>query len=412
MFSRVTRTGNWSPPVFQRTEPGRRQAVRSAAAILSGCGREPSPEPIEQLVLERSSWRDLPGWNDDDPTAALAAFRRSCASLLRGDQSRLVGPDGRFGRRGDWAPVCRAADTVATNDPAIVRRFFADDFTVWQARDQKADDDLFTGYFEPELAGSRVRSSAFPVPLHKRPPDLVDVDLGTFRDTLKGERIAGRLDGGKLVPYEDRAAIEAGGLVSRTDPLIFLADPVDTFFLHIQGSGLVVLPDDSRTRVGYDGTNGHVYYAIGRWLIAAGEVPKDKMSLQAIREWLARNPDRRDEVMNKNPSYVFFRDVTGEGPIGAQGVALTAGRSLAIDRRHLPLGAPMWVDLAYPTELGADLRRLMVTQDTGGAIRGPVRGDVFWGAGKPAEALAGPMAAKGRYWLLLPKGLDPTAAAG
>ncbi len=403
-----------------RTEPGRWRAVRSAAAILSvaaalslaGCGREPPPEPVERLILEPASSRDLPGWNDDDPTDALAAFRRSCATLLRGDQSRLVGPDGRFGRRADWAPVCRAAETVAAGDAAGVRRFFADSFTVWRARDDQPDDDLFTGYFEPELAGSRARSEAFPVTLHKRPPDLVDVDLGAFRDAMKGERIAGRLAGGRLVPYEDRAAIEAGELATRTEPLIYLADPVDAFFLHIQGSGLVVLPDGTRTRVGYDGTNGHVYYAIGRYLIAEGEVPKDKMSLQAIREWLARNPGRRDEVMNKNPSYVFFREVTGDGPIGAQGVALTAGRSLAIDRRHLPLGAPVWVDLAYPTDHGAELRRLMVTQDTGGAIRGPVRGDVFWGAGKPAEALAGPMAAKGRYWLLLPNGIDPTAAPG
>ena len=420
MSGRAIRTGNLSPPVSPRTEPGRQPSLRSAAAALTlatalalvGCGREPPPEPVERLILEPASISDLPGWNADDPTPALSALRRSCAPLLRGDQSRPVGPDGRFGRRADWAPVCRAADTVPADDPSAVRRFFADSFSVWRARDDQPDDDLFTGYYEPELAGSRSRSPAFPVTLHKRPPDLVDVDLGAFRETLKGERIAGRLAGGRLVPYEERAAIEAGALATRADPLIYLADPVDAFFLHIQGSGLVVLPDGTRTRVGYDGTNGHVYYAIGRWLIAEGEVAKEKMSLQAIRDWLARNPGRRDEVINKNPSYVFFREITGDGPIGAQGVALTAGRSLAVDRRHLPLGAPIWVDIAYHTEFGDALRRLLVTQDTGGTIRGPVRGDVFWGAGEPAEALAGPMAAKGRYWLMLPKGVEPSAPSG
>ena len=403
--------------MFPRIEPLRLRPVRIAAALalgglllLAGCGREPAPEAEDKLILERASVGDLPGWEHDDPRAAFSAFRRSCATLLRGDQTRAVGPDGRFGTRADWAPTCRAAETVAAADPAAVRRFFADAFTVWRARDERPDDDIFTGYFEPELRGSLTRSAGYPVTLYKRPPDLVEVDLGAFRDNLKGERIAGRIAGGRLVPYDDRAAIEAGALAAKAEPLIYLSDPVDAFFLHIQGSGLVVLPDGTRTRVGYDGTNGHVYYAVGRWLIAEGEVPKEKMSLQAIREWLARNPERRDELMNRNRSYVFFRGLTGDGPVGAQGVELTAGRSLAIDRRHLPLGAPMWVDVAYPTDAGPELRRLMVTQDTGGAIRGPVRADVFWGAGAPAEALAGPMAAKGRYWLLLPNGVDPRKA--
>ena len=405
--------------MFPRTDPVRRWAlpVRAAAllllaagSILAGCAREPAPGAGDRLILERASVRDLPGWERDDPRPALVAFNRSCAAILRGDQARPVGPDARFGTRGDWAPACRAAAVVPAGDAAAVRGFFAGSFSVWRARDDKPDDDLFTGYFEPELAGSRTRSTAFPVTLYKRPPDLVDVDLGAFRESMKGERIAGRIENGRLVPYADRAAIEGGALAATAEPLIYVADPVDAFFLHIQGSGLVVLPDGSRARVGYDGTNGHVYYAIGRWLIAEGEVPKDRMSLQAIRDWLARHPERSQEAMNRNPSYVFFRQLTGDGPVGAQGVALTPGRSLAVDRRHLPLGAPLWIDVAYPTDAGAELRRLAVAQDTGGAIRGPVRADVFWGAGKPAEALAGPMAAKGRYWLLLPNGVDPNGS--
>lgn len=382
----------------------------ASAVLLASCGREPPPEAGDRLILERAGVEDLPGWQNDDPRPALAAFRRTCGPILRGDPARQLGPGGRFGTRADWSPVCRAASELDAGDPEAVRRFFAGAFTVWRARDEKPDDDLFTGYFEPELAGSRTPSADYPVTLYKRPPDLVDVDLGAFRESLKGERIAGRIENSRLVPYADRAAIEDGALTRKAEPLIYLADPVDAFFLHIQGSGLVVLPDGTRTRVGYDGTNGHTYYAIGRWLIAEGEVPKEKMSLQAIRDWLAAHPERRRELMDRNPSYVFFRSLTGDGPVGAAGVALTAGRSLAVDRRHLPLGAPMWVDVAYPTSAaGPELRRLMVAQDTGGAIRGPVRGDVFWGAGAPAEALAGPMAARGRYWLLLPKGLDPAA---
>lgn len=381
----------------------------STALALAGCAREPAEKAGDRLILEAATVAELPGWQDDDPAPALAAFNRSCAALLRGDQGRPVGPDGRFGTRADWAPACRAAAALPAGDRDAARRFFADAFTVWRARDDKPEDDLFTGYYEPELAGSLSASADYPVTLYGRPPDLIDVDLGSFRETLKGERIAGRIENGRLVPYADRAAIETGALDGRAEPLLYLSDPVDAFFLHIQGSGLVVLPDGTRTRVGYDGTNGHVYYAIGRWLIAEGEVPKEKMSLQAIRDWLHRHPDRRQEAMNHNPSYVFFRRLTGDGPVGAQGVALTPGRSLAVDRRHLPLGAPVWLDVDYATGNAPALRRLVIAQDTGGAIRGPVRADMFWGAGKPAEALAGPMAAKGRYWLLLPKGIDPSA---
>ena len=233
------------------------------------------------------------------------------------------------------------------------------------------------------------------------------MDLGNWRDTMRGERIAGRVVDGRLKPYDSRAEIDGGSLKGTTKPIVWLDSPVDAFFLHIQGSGLVKLPDGSLTRVGYDGHNGHIYHAVGRALIEWGEVKREDMSLQAIRSWMAQNPDRMRELMHKNPSYIFFRELTGDGPIGAQSVALTPGRSLAIDRRFLPLGAPMMVDVDYADESGAPLNRLVIAQDTGGAIRGAVRADMFWGAGAPAERLAGPMAAKGRYWILLPNGVDP-----
>lgn len=396
----ATRRGRPLPGLF---------SVLAIPLLLAACAKEPEPEAGNVLQLQPSSFADLPGWRDDGALAVLGAFQRSCRRIERGAATNGVGPGTRFGTRGDWRPACAAAAGVKQTAEAA-RGFFEAQFRVWRATDGNVDDDLFTGYFEPILNGTRVPSPDYPVPVHARPDDLVLVNLGDFRDGMKGERIAGRIRDGRLKPYDSRADIAAGSLDGAAKVVLWLDDPVEAFFLHIQGSGLVRLPDGSLTRVGYDGHNGHTYYAIGRYLVNSGEVPKEEMSLQAIRRWLADNPGRMAEVMNKNPSYIFFRELSGDGPIGAQGVPLTPGRSLAIDRRFLPLGAPVYVDIDYRDEAGRPLRRLMVAQDTGGAIRGPVRGDVFWGAGKPAEERAGPMAAKGRYWLLLPTGVDPNAA--
>ncbi|MDF1791980.1 MAG: MltA domain-containing protein [Thalassobaculaceae bacterium] len=358
------------------------------------------------MVLSEAGFADLPGWSDDDVAAALPAMRRSCSRMLRGDDARMIGPDSRFGTVAEWRPVCEALAVAVEGDTPAARAFFEKRFAVWTASDGASDDDLFTGYYEPELRGARQPDATYDVPIYPRPSDLVLVDLGDFRESMKGERIAGRLEGFRLKPYDSRADIEAGSLVGKVEPIMWLADPIDSFFLHIQGSGLIRLADGTRTRVGYDGHNGHIYFPIGRYLIGAGHVPKEEMSMQAIRAWLDANPDQMDAVMNRNPSYIFFRELKGDGPIGAQGVALTAGRSLAVDRTKHALGVPIWVDIDYGE---GGLRRLMVAQDTGGAIRGPVRGDFFWGSGDAAGEKAGAMAAKGRMWLLLPVGVDPNA---
>jgi membrane-bound lytic murein transglycosylase A len=222
------------------------------------------------------------------------------------------------------------------------------------------------------------------------------VDLGRFRPAWRGERIAGRVDKGNLVPYSSRAEIEQGALSGRGLELAWAADTIETFFLQIQGSGRVRLADGGELRVGYDGQNGHPYVALGRVLIDRGLLPREQVTMQSIKAYLRAHPDEAAALMRENPSYVFFRELSGDGPVGAQGVALTPGRSLAVDRAFVPLGAPVWL-------VAEDIARLLVAQDTGGAIRGPVRGDLFWGHGAEAEARAGAMKARGRAWLLLPR---------
>jgi membrane-bound lytic murein transglycosylase A len=300
---------------------------------------------------------------------------------------------------------------VAGDGAAAARAFFEQWFQPLAVLDGGDPVGLFTGYYAPVVEGSRVREGRFTVPLHRTPPELVMVDLGLFRPSLKGERIAGRVEGNRLVPFASRPEIVAGALDGRGLEIMWLADPVDAFFLQIQGSGLVRLPDGSLVRLGYAGQNGHPYTAVGRLLVERGEMTLAEASMQSIRDWVTRNPERGTALLDENLSYVFFEEQQAEGAIGAQGVVLTPGRSLAVDRKYLPLGAPVWLDSAAPDGARA-LRRLVVAQDTGGAIRGVVRGDFYWGEGEAAERQAGPMKDRGRYFVLLPRPLAARAAAG
>lgn len=385
--------------------------------FLAACGEETAIEgavdgaetvdpPAPQLRLIESSYNDLPGWGADMYHEIVPAMRRSCARILRNDPQRPFGVIDQAGQFEDWQHVCRLmpeAGSVADND--TVRQFFENHFTPFQILSGDEPMGLFTGYYEASLNGSLTPSQRYHVPLHKRPDDLVMVDLGQFRDHLKGERIAGRVVNGALRPYEPRADIIAGNWPHTDDEhvLVWVDDPVDAFFLQIQGSGRVLLEDGTTMRVGYAGQNGHPYYAIGRELIAREVLTKETVSMQSIRAWLEDNPQQAAEIMNTNRSYVFFEELKGDGPLGGENVALTATRSLAIDRSLLPYGMPFWVDIAPPMEGAQPLQRLMMGQDTGGAIRGAVRGDVYWGYGAVAETLAGHMKAQGRYWVLLPR---------
>jgi membrane-bound lytic murein transglycosylase A len=231
------------------------------------------------------------------------------------------------------------------------------------------------------------------------------VELGDFRPELKGQRIAGKVIEGKLKPFASRADIDNGSLAGRGLELAWVDDADAAFFLHIQGSGRVALENGTTLRVGYDGQNGHVYQAIGRTLIQRGELTPENTSMQTIKQWLVAHPQQAASLRQENPSYIFFREIVGDGPIGAQNVALTPQRSLAVDPNFIPYGAPIWLSATHPTQPNTAIRRLLIAQDTGGAIRGAVRGDYFWGAGPEAEELAGVMKSRGAYWLLLPKNI-------
>ena len=376
--------------------------------LLSGCATQQASisDVAAPLKLKESSFADLPGWRGENFENFAQAYTRSCDRILKKDSQKLFGVDQQFGLAQEWQIACRKFTKVNKNDVASVRQFFEHNFIPYSAAAGNDPEGLFTGYYEASLKGSRTRKGPYQYPLRARPDDLVMVNLGEFHEELKGQRIAGRVKGGNLKPYETHEQILAGQLPSGQDkPLVWVDSPVDAFFIQIQGSGLVSLDDGTLMRVGYAGQNGHPYYAVGRELVKRGALRKDEVSLQTIRGWMADNPNEAQDLMITNKSYVFFRELEGEGPEGGEGIPLTAHRSLAIDHSIIPYGMPIWLSAENPASSGETMNRLMVSQDTGGAIRGPVRGDYFWGYGDAAEQMAGIMKSKGRYWFLLPKNL-------
>mgnify|MGYP001948281972 CR=1 FL=1 len=387
-------------------------------AVFVGIGEVPE-KPADVLTLEPSDFSRLDGWRTDDMRASLKAFQRSCVAMVRRDDDRDIGPDARMGTIGDWRALCETALSldVATIRSEDARTFFQSGFKPYLVGNNDNPEGLFTGYFEPELRGNLTREGAFQTAIYLKPNDMVSIDLGAFREDLKGSTLIGRLDGNRVKPYYDRASIEKGALSGRDLEMVWVDDPVDAFFLQIQGSGRVVLPDGSVLRIGYAATNGHPYFAIGRELIARGELTRETVSLQTIRQWLSDHPDQADDVMNTNASFVFFHPLTTDpndpdaGPLGSQGVALEPGRSLAVDRRFHAMGVPIWLETDDAMNADARFHHLMVAQDTGGAIRGPVRGDIFFGPGEDAALHAGHMNRKGRKFILLPASIDPIKLA-
>ncbi|SDE09283.1 membrane-bound lytic murein transglycosylase A [Desulfuromonas thiophila] len=374
---------------------------------LSACAPKPAPVPeaLPPVSAARPAppaaaepyrpvrFADLPGWQQDDQLGALRAFRRSCRSLRWRD---------------GWADLCRRA-AVLPEQPEAIRAFFEQEFTPWQLQQEDGQPEgELTGYYIPDVEGRRQPDEEFRYPLYARPDDLLIIDLTAVYPELKGYRLRGRLEGNRVLPYFARAEIETDQPPLRGSELFWLKDPVALFFLQIQGSGRILLPGGERVLIQNADQNGHPFRSIGKLLLDSGEMRRHQMSQQNLSRWARENPGRVRQLLNENPSYVFFRVVenSSDGPTGAQGVPLTARRSLAVDPRFVPLGAPVYLTSRWPKS-GEPLQRLMIAQDAGGAIKGRVRADFFWGMGDQAGFYAARTKFPARLWLLWPQGRAP-----
>jgi len=349
----------------------------------------PEKPPAPLSALRASSWDAIPGWRDDNPQLAWSAFITSCSALKN---------------QPAWQSVCRVAAALSEPSREMLQQFFESSFTPYQVvNPDGSDSGLITGYYEPLLYGSRTRSPRYRYPVYATPDDLLVIDLGELYPELKNMRLRGRLDGRRVVPYFSRAQIESGAAPVAGKEIAWVEDAVELFFLQIQGSGRIKLDSGETIRLGYADQNGHPYRSLGRLLIDRGELPLEKTSMQGIKAWAKQHPEKLQEALNTNSSYVFFREMRADlpGPLGALGVPLTARRSIAVDARFIPLGAPVFLATTFPNSLQS-LNSLMFAQDTGGAIRGAVRADFFWGFGDEAGALAGRMRQSGKMWVLLP----------
>lgn len=344
--------------------------------------------------LKSVPWAAVPNWQITPLAESWGAFIQGCAALQK---------------KSAWHDVCDDARHLDAPDDALVRAFFERNFQAYEsANDDATTEGLVTGYYEPLIKGSRTPSPRARFPIYGVPDDLITVDLASVYPELKNMRLRGRLEGNKIVPYASRREIESSAIRNngfKGRVLAWAEDAVALFFMQIQGSGRVELPDGTFLRLGYADQNGHPYKSIGKLLVDRGELTLDQASMQSIKQWGLRNPDKLPDLLAANPSFVFFRELPEglAGPLGALGIPVTTGRSIAVDPKYIPLGAPVFLATTLPNS-PTPLYRLMMAQDTGGAIRGGVRADFFWGFGPEAGEMAGKMKQRGRMWVLLPKG--------
>ena len=341
-------------------------------------------------LLKPTKWDEIDGFNQDNLTQAWPAWLQSCSTLIN---------------KPDWLSACTAANTLKIPSNFAINAYYKKYFTPYVATNTDGSDiGLITGYYEPLLHGSRKKSVQSPYPLYRQPNDLISVELGEIYPDLKFKRVRGRLVGNKLVPYYTRAEIETEPSPLQGKEFIWVDDIIDVFYLQIQGSGLVQLDNGEQVHVGYVDQNGYTYNSIGRLLVERGELTLDQASMQGIKNWARNHLDKLRELLNSNPSYVFFKELPSglPGPLGALGVPIIAQHVVAIDPKYIPLGAPIFLSTTQPNS-NIPLKRLMMAQDTGGAIKGGVRADFFWGAGNEAGKQAGAMKQKGKIWVLLPK---------
>jgi len=358
--------------------------------LLGGCAKPPVLQPPIAAPLLAASFADLPLWQEGTPAAALETFLNSCNAI---------------GRKEQWTQVCTEALLIPAGDEQAARHFFEDFFSPWQLiNEDGSETGTITGYYVPELEGSRTPDAHYKYPIYRQPDDLLTISLSEVYPELADYRLRGRVEGKRVVPYFARGDIDGAMNPLAGNELFWVADPVELFFLHIQGSGRLLLPDGEKVMLNYADQNGRRYQSIGKLLLDRGAMTREQMSMQNIRSWVVQNPEAGRKLLDENPSYVFFRELAKgvESPPGALGVPLSAERSIAVDRRSIPLGAPVFLATRRPDN-DEPLNRLMVAQDTGGAIKGRVRADFFWGMGADAGALAGRMKDQGRLWVLLPK---------
>ena len=371
-------------PVAPKPEP----LACPAAVPCPACPVCPPPKPAPETARYiESSFASLPGWPGRGLDHSLRAFLRSCP------------------RPGALAPLCLFGAAVVPDDEQAARAFFETYFVPYAlVSSEGPDTGLITGYYEPIIEGSRTPNETHRYPIFGVPDDLIVVDLATTNPEVRNMRLRGRVEGRRLVPYYARGEIDSRGPAFQAPIIAWTGDPVELFFLQIQGSGQVQLENGERVRIGFADQNGHPYRSLGRYLVERGELLLEQASMGGIKAWAAANPAKLQDALNSNPSYVFFRELpVTDGPIGALGIALTAEFSIAVDRRHVPLGAPVYLATTFP-QSEEPLERLMAAQDTGGAIRGVIRADFYWGTGREAGALAGSMRQQGRMWLLWPRG--------
>ncbi|MBI1274570.1 murein transglycosylase [bacterium] len=393
------------------------------SAVSSPTQLETSPGPkviklgSQVLRMEPVAFGAMEGWADDVQQDALRAFRDSCISILRMDDKAPVKPEVIGGKAADWKPACQQAFIDAEADHATAREFFEGYFTPYRVIGDKEKPAFYTGYYEYSMKAELKRTPKAQIPIYAVPNDLVMADPSEL-GAPAGPVVYGRRQGNELVPYYTREEIDHGDIASRARVLAYAYDRVDLFFLQVQGSGRLVLSNGESRRIGFAAKNGQPYHAIGKTLMEKGYLEKDKVSAEAIQTWLRDNPGKAQDIMHTNPSYVFFKWQDGDAPVGASGAPLTPERSLAVDRSLLPMALPVWVDTVtpeLPSSPSKAYRHLTIAQDTGSAITGPGRADIFWGSGDEAAAMAGAMKSPGEMILLLPKtreqGLTDAAAA-
>lgn len=404
--------------------------------LISSCAQIPKPEPTPQtppsisplpsisnpspppttataptLLFAPTPFAEIPAWGNLDVTAARTAFVGSCNARRAQPETAFLSASAPYaGRKSDWQTVCRLATERAVGDQDFFLRYFQP----WAVSSPAGNSGRLTSYYEPELSVSRQRTLEYDTPIQGRPADLVVEDLGLFDPSLAGRTLVGRVRNGAMEPYPTRADINEDAA-----PILAWGNASDVFFLQVQGSGRLIFPDGTQMRAAFAAHNGHPFRSIGAELIRRGALTRDQASADAIKNWMAKNgPTASRELINTNPRTVFFKleaiQSSKEGPKGGQGVPLTAGASLAVDTTLHPYGLPIIVDADAPVLSATDaqrlIRRLVITQDTGGAILGPLRGDLFWGTGAAAGLQAGRVNHSARWWILLPLGLDPVVA--